>query len=1014
MSVFARFPPRLQAAITQRLGWSSLRPVQEEAGQALLDGKNAVILAPTAGGKTEASMFPTLAQLLEDEPQGVGALYLAPIKALLNNQAERLGTYTEMVSLRRFVWHGDVGQSARRRFMREPAQLLMTTPESLEVMLISKRVDAAALFADLRMVVIDEVHAVAGTDRGAHLMSVLERLTLLSRHDLQRVGLSATVGNPEAILTWLQGSSERPGVVVDPPKTPARRELLVIKRPDLSTLSTDAAGLAAKRKTLFFCQSRSLTETVAEHMQRRGIDVFVHHSAVSAERRAEAEERFHAGKAACIVCTSTLELGIDVGDLDRVLQAEAPSTVGSFLQRMGRTGRRAGQAANTHFLCESPESVLQAVALVQLAKRGWVEDVEVHDRCWPVLVHQVFAMALASEGLRPGDAWEAISRATDFHGFSREEFDQLIQWLLAADGLSDVGGLLVLGEKAERAFGRRNFMELFAVFSSPVSYTVETINGAPIGTLSQDFVDRLVDGVSTFLLSGRAWVPQRIDHSDRTIRAQPAPRGRQPTWGGYLPQFLGFELCQEVLGILRSDEVYAYLHESARESLAESRANFRSILRSAAGGFEVRETEVLWWTFAGGRINSTLRYLLQALDVGLQASSDNFAVRVKRTSVNRLLELIARLQEETTWKDASLWDRIVDNLPGYRLSKFQRFLPAAAQKEMLTDYLLDVAGTKRWVMSAGVLGQPVSTAEPTIDGKGIGEWSGLAQRILDFEASVQISDEEAELSPTQEDDLRKLMREWAAEAVVTARADDPDRALAREAARWPTLGEVFKAGFLHERLQDQPSKAWLPAEASANYVGRLMTAALDMARAPMPEAFGKTKYPPQDLDGLEDFLLALFDLSERFASKGLGRVDRNNLARSAAQLLEPFCAKLLGLLEPQPFLELLRRYRDENKEQHLGLGLLLNQIRKRQRGLATKEFAILLQRKPPALEGWENLDSYCNALRDLYYLRHRFGHRAPALGEAEARQAAWKALVVVLALVERSIGDLADLRRCQD
>ena len=268
MSVFARFAPRLQQAIVSRLGWSSLRPVQEEAGEALLAGDNAVILAPTAGGKTEASMFPILSQMVENEPEGVGALYIAPIKALLNNQADRLGLYTEMVGLRCFVWHGDTPDYARRQFLREPAELLMTTPESLEVMLVSPRVDENRLFSDLRTVVIDEVHALAGSDRGAHLMSVLERLVRISKHDVQRAGLSATVGNPEAILAWLQGTSNRRGRVVDPPKQPGRRQLLVVHRQDLAELSRDAARVARGQKSLFFCQSRSTTEAVAEYMRR--------------------------------------------------------------------------------------------------------------------------------------------------------------------------------------------------------------------------------------------------------------------------------------------------------------------------------------------------------------------------------------------------------------------------------------------------------------------------------------------------------------------------------------------------------------------------------------------------------------------------------------------------------------------------------------------------------------------------------------------------------------------------
>lgn len=196
MNVFSRFPERLQHAIANTLGFGSLRPVQELAGEAILDGKNAIVLAPTAGGKTEASMFPVIGGLMTDPPAGVGALYIAPIKALLNNQEVRLGQYTEMVGLRRFVWHGDSAQSQKGAFVRDPAELLMTTPESLEVMLMSPRVPVPRLFGDLRYVVVDEIHAFAGTDRGAHLMSVLERLAALSKHDVQRIGLSATVGKP--------------------------------------------------------------------------------------------------------------------------------------------------------------------------------------------------------------------------------------------------------------------------------------------------------------------------------------------------------------------------------------------------------------------------------------------------------------------------------------------------------------------------------------------------------------------------------------------------------------------------------------------------------------------------------------------------------------------------------------------------------------------------------------------------------------------------------------------------
>lgn len=700
MTTFARLDPALQSAIVTRLGWTSLRPVQELAGAALLDGHNAVVLAPTAGGKTEASIFPALSLALHRPPRGVGILYVAPIKALLNNQAERLGHYCEMVGLRRFVWHGDTSASAKTGFARDPGELLMTTPESLEVMLISPRVEAEALFSDLRIVIIDEVHALAGTDRGAHLMSVLERLRRVSQHDIQRVGLSATVGNPDAILEWLRGSSSRPGVVVDPPKTPARRELLVLHDPELGGLARDAAKLAKGKKSLCFCQSRAVAESIAERMRGSGTEVFVHHSAVARDDRERAEASFHHGQDVCIVCTSTLELGIDVGDLDRVLQVDAPDTVGSFLQRMGRTGRRAGQSANMTFLCETSEAVLQAIALVELARSGYVEPVPILRRCWPVLVHQLFALALADDGVAPEVAWSQLCVVPDLAGIRREEFDTVIAHMLAEQWLRLASARLVLGPKAERRFGRRNFMDLYAVFTSPQSYAVEDLNGRPVGVLSQAFVDRLVEGVSTFLLGGRAWGVVAIRHHDRLLKAEPAPRGRQPTWGGASPHFLSAPLCQKILEILTTENGYPYLHPSGEAALGERRAALRDVLDPGRGGLEETSEELRWWNFAGGQINTTLKSAL--LEFGeWKIIPDNFSLRIRGEGHLRhdFDAAAAHLRDPAFWNDDGRWREIATGLPNFRLSKFQDVLPPWAESEMLASFAFDRAGALEAVLS---------------------------------------------------------------------------------------------------------------------------------------------------------------------------------------------------------------------------------------------------------------------------------------------------------------------------
>lgn len=692
--------------------------MQEEAGHAILDGCNAVILAPTAGGKTEASMFPVLAGLMDREPEGVGALYVAPIKALLNNQETRLGQYTEMVGLRRFLWHGDATASAKKAFLREPADLLMTTPESLEAMLLSGRVPHARLFADLRWVVVDEIHAMAGVDRGAHLMSVLERLAVHSRHDLQRIGLSATVGNPADILEWLQGTSRRPGRIVDPPKERGAKQLKVRLYEQRARLAAAATELAMGQKSLFFCESRALTEDVAEKMRTEGLDVFVHHSSVSLEERKAAEDRFHHGRNAVIVCTSTLELGIDVGDLDRVLQANAPSTVSSFLQRMGRTGRRAGQRANTMFFCEDREVVLQATALVELARRGWVESVPRQTRCWPVLVHQLLALSLQHGAVSAQECWDQLSRVPDFAGVSRAEFDELIGHMLAEGYLFETGGALSMGDVAEQVFGRKNFMELYAVFSTPQLYSVVTQAGRPLGSLEQNFVDKLVERVTCFLLGGRAWVAEAVLHGERKVVVSAAPRGRKPSWGGFVPQFLGYELCREMAQILTREDPLPYLDAAAAKALEEMRSDFGSGLRGQATyGVSSPDGEFLW-TFAGGAVNLTLKYGLQLLR-GWTPASDNFRLKFAEGEITArgLDEALAQLGEPAFWESEDVRTRLVAALPEYRLSKFQRALPRRFALEMVERYLLDVPITLRFLRGPGRLeGAAQAEEQRTLDG----------------------------------------------------------------------------------------------------------------------------------------------------------------------------------------------------------------------------------------------------------------------------------------------------------
>ena len=588
MAGIDRLHPHLQHAIVHDLGWRSLRPVQELTIDAVLDGCNSVVLAPTAGGKTEAAIFPLLSRILTEEIRPVAVLYVCPIRALLNNQEERLRSYARMVGLEVFKWHGDVSDSKKQSFRGAPAHVLMTTPESLEVMMISARTDAKTLFRELSAVVIDEVHAFAGDDRGAHLAALLERLGVLCERDIQRIGLSATVGNPHVIGQWLQGSSKRQFRLVDPPKPKAERDLRLDFCEDIGEAASGISQIARGKKSLVFVESRSKAERVAQALGGTGVEVFIHHSSVSRADRTLAEEQFARGENTAIVCTSTMELGIDVGDLDQVIQVDAPGSVASFLQRLGRTGRRAATRANCTFFCLSPESLLQSVALLRLAEAGWVEDVRPASQAVHVLAHQVMALVLQEGGISRHRLLPWIAAAFPFSSIRSDQLQSLLDTMVAREILYEADGRLSLGQKGEKLYGKRNFFELYAVFTAPRVMQVQH-GKEDVGYIQALFVSMhdYSEGPLCFRLSGRAWEAGHIDWSKGILHVLPAERGRVPTWLGQ-PGTLSTKLCQTMMDVLLNptDREANWLTRAAALELADLRESYSGILDAGTSPLE--------------------------------------------------------------------------------------------------------------------------------------------------------------------------------------------------------------------------------------------------------------------------------------------------------------------------------------------------------------------------------------------------------------------------------------------
>lgn len=700
---FARLSPAMQHQIVNALGFSGLRPVQQQTIDAVLDDKNCVVLAPTAGGKTEAAFFPLLSRMDAEDWKPVSVLYVAPIRALLNNQEERLSRYASLLGRRAFKWHGDVTSAAKRGFVNEPADLLLTTPESLEVMLMSRKVPAERLFRGLRAVVIDEIHAFVGDDRGGHLSAVLERLSRFCGRDVQRIGLSATVGNPTDILRWVAGSSRRAGVVVDPGGARKAPEIVI----DWVASADNAAKLIAQlhpgKKRLVFVDSRRGVEALGEKLRGAGVDAYVTHSSLSLEERQAAEQAFAEGQNCVIVATSVLELGIDVGDLDHVIQIDAPSSVAAFLQRMGRTGRRDGKAPNCTFLATEDDGLLQAAAIVRLFRRGFVEPIPILHRAAHLLAHQLLALTVQVEGGIPAaDWWAWVSQATPFQALDESDRRELVEHMLAAGILAESGGRYAMGERGEKLYGWRNFAELYAVFSAP--QRLKVLWGATeIGSIDVTFAQQEKLENLSFVLGARPWRAIGIDFGQGIVRVEPIASSKLARWQGR-SALLGRDLCQAMREVLASDEVSPEWSRRAQQKLAELRTEYRDAGAGAGSTALVSDAYGLrLWTFGGGKANNLLARVLEE-KLGEKVVVDNLYIAFRgdaaqSESAIRLALTELRREQRPNHADAL---RLAESCVRGRLTKFQPCLPPRLESELLAEVLTDAAAARAAIEEHGV------------------------------------------------------------------------------------------------------------------------------------------------------------------------------------------------------------------------------------------------------------------------------------------------------------------------
>lgn len=610
MNIFDRYAPFVQDFI-YRNNWESLRAIQVAAADAIFNTDEHVLLsASTASGKTEAAFFPILTLFSEDMPRSVGAIYIGPLKALINDQFSRLNELCAEADIPVWHWHGDVSQSHKNKMMKNPSGILQITPESLEALLLHKHAAIAKLFGDLRFIVIDEVHSLMRGDRGGQTLCLIERLSKMAGVSPRRIGLSATIGDLEKTGEFLASGTGKTTII---PRIEAKgikwrlsMEHFYVAGPQagedkeveeaLPVLenATDTAPEAADagmgyifehtrgKKCLVFVNSReeceAVTTTLRQYCEsKHEPDRFlIHHGNLSVSYRETAEEVMKDDEQfQTTVTTATLELGIDIGRLERAFQIDAPFTVSSFLQRMGRTGRRDLPPEMWFVMREEmpepramlPETVpwklLQGIALVQLyLEERWVEPPKLDRLPYSLLYHQTMSTLASCGEMTPAALAAQVLPLSSFHRITADDYRLLLRHLISIDHIqtTETGGLIV-GLAGERIV---NSFKFYAVFKENEEYTVRW-GSQELGTIVMP-----PPAGEKIALAGHVWIVEEVDHKRHLVYCEQV-KGKVPAYFGLCPGDIQTKILERMRQVLREDKSYPYLMKNAVARLTQAR-----------------------------------------------------------------------------------------------------------------------------------------------------------------------------------------------------------------------------------------------------------------------------------------------------------------------------------------------------------------------------------------------------------------------------------------------------------
>ncbi len=725
------YHPAVQRWIYDR-GWDRLRDVQERATALIITGDRDVIIASaTASGKTEAALLPICSVLARTHElgagTGVGALYVSPLKALVNDQYDRIVDLVEPLDLPAYRWHGDAPASGKARVLRAPAGLLLITPESLEALFVRHGDRVRRVFGGLRYVIVDELHSFLGTERGAQLQSLLHRIDLAAHRRIPRVALSATLGDFGTAAEFLRPGHGAEVAVVASTEPGGEVRLQVRGYLDLVTPTppdqepADRAAIAdhlfrTLRATdnLVFANSRAAVEVYSDMLTQRAMragvraEFLAHHGSLSKEIREYVEDRLKdPSTPVTAVCTSTLELGIDVGSVDSVAQIGAPPTVAGLRQRLGRSGRRPGRPAILRIYVAEPAltpgtspvdalrtELFQCVAMVELLTAGWYEPPDTAGLHLSTLIQQILSITAQRGGATAAQLFDVLCGRGPFHRVDRGTFTGVLRDMGRHDLIQQHDdGLLMPGAAGDRLLNHYSF---YASFRTSQDYRL-VADGYTLGSLP---VDRPILPGASLIFSGARWRVLSVDTAQRVIELTAAEAGRPPVFPG-----TGGEIADEVRRTMRrlyrSTDVPRYLDPTAQTLLAEGRAAFHASGHATHRIF-ARGTETLLFPWRGDRIMNTIAVVLTRH--GLEVGQDGVAITVGNCSPAELLGTIKELAAGPPPDPVALAGKVRAKI----YDKYDRYLSEELLNVAYAARALDVPGAQASLAELAELPMPAT------------------------------------------------------------------------------------------------------------------------------------------------------------------------------------------------------------------------------------------------------------------------------------------------------------------